>query len=36
VWCSWDDDHTYVFDADQADLVLASPADEKAEVLAGG
>ncbi|MEO8328366.1 MAG: ABC transporter ATP-binding protein [Candidatus Nanopelagicales bacterium] len=36
VWCSWDNDHTYVFDADQADLVLASPADEKAEVLAGG
>jgi spermidine/putrescine transport system ATP-binding protein len=36
VWCSWDDNHTYIFDADQADLVLASPADEKAEVLAGG
>jgi spermidine/putrescine transport system ATP-binding protein len=36
VWCSWDNEHTYVFDADQADLVLASPADEKAEVLAGG
>jgi spermidine/putrescine transport system ATP-binding protein len=36
VWCSWDDDHTYVFDADQADLVLANPADEKSDVLAGG
>lgn len=36
VWCSWDDAHTYVFGADQAELVLANPADEKAEVLAGG
>jgi spermidine/putrescine transport system ATP-binding protein len=35
VWCSWDPDHTYLFTADQADLVLADPASDKAEVLAG-
>jgi spermidine/putrescine transport system ATP-binding protein len=35
VWCTWDDDHTYLFTAEQADLVLADPASEKAEVLAG-
>ena len=26
VWCAWDDEHTYVFGADQADIVLADPA----------
>jgi spermidine/putrescine transport system ATP-binding protein len=26
VWCSWEDEHTYVFSADQADIVLADPA----------
>jgi spermidine/putrescine ABC transporter ATP-binding subunit len=36
VWCTWDGDHTYIFGAEQADLVMADPADEKAEVLAGG
>jgi spermidine/putrescine transport system ATP-binding protein len=35
VWCSWNPDHTYLFTADQADLVLADPASDKAEVLAG-
>ena len=35
VWCSWDSDHTYLFPADQAELVLADPASDKAEVLAG-
>jgi spermidine/putrescine transport system ATP-binding protein len=35
VWCSWDADHTYLFPADQADLVLADPASDKGEVLAG-
>jgi spermidine/putrescine transport system ATP-binding protein len=35
VWCTWDADHTYLFTAEQADLVLADPASDKAEVLAG-
>jgi spermidine/putrescine transport system ATP-binding protein len=35
VWCSWNPDHTYLFTAEQADLVLADPASDKAEVLAG-
>ena len=35
VWCSWDTDHTYLFTAEQADLVMADPASDKAEVLAG-
>jgi spermidine/putrescine transport system ATP-binding protein len=35
VWCTWDTDHTYLFPADQAELVLADPASDKAEVLAG-
>jgi spermidine/putrescine transport system ATP-binding protein len=35
VWCSWDPNHTYLFTGDQADLVLADPASDKAEVLAG-
>jgi spermidine/putrescine transport system ATP-binding protein len=35
VWCSWDGAHTYVFGAEQADLVMADPADETTEVLAG-
>jgi spermidine/putrescine transport system ATP-binding protein len=35
VWCSWDADHTYLFNADQADLVMADPASDNAEVLAG-
>ena len=28
VWCSWDAEHTNVFSADQADIVLANPAEE--------
>ena len=35
VWCSWDADHTYIFGAEQADLVMADPASDKGEVLAG-
>jgi spermidine/putrescine transport system ATP-binding protein len=35
VWCTWEADHTYLFNADQADLVMADPASDKAEVLAG-
>ena len=31
VWCTWDTEHTYLFASDQADLVLADPASEKAE-----
>ena len=27
VWCSWPQDHTYVFGADQASIVLADPAE---------
>jgi spermidine/putrescine transport system ATP-binding protein len=35
VWCTWGADHTYLFTAEQADLVMADPASDKAEVLAG-
>jgi len=35
VWCSWEADHTYLFTAEQAELVMADPASDKAEVLAG-
>lgn len=35
VWCSWEAEHTYLFTAEQADLVMADPASDKAEVLAG-
>jgi spermidine/putrescine transport system ATP-binding protein len=35
VWCSWDAAHTYLFTAEQAELVMADPASDKAEVLAG-
>jgi spermidine/putrescine transport system ATP-binding protein len=34
VWCSWDPAHTHVFSADQADIVLADPAEEAAPVQA--
>jgi spermidine/putrescine transport system ATP-binding protein len=30
VWCSWDAEHTHVFSAEQADIVLADPAEEAA------
>ena len=30
VWCSWDEEHTHVFSAEQADIVLANPAEEAA------
>ncbi|MFL6071549.1 MAG: ABC transporter ATP-binding protein [Actinomycetes bacterium] len=35
VWCTWDAEHTYLFASDQADLVLADPASEQADALAG-
>jgi spermidine/putrescine transport system ATP-binding protein len=28
VWCTWDAEHVHVFDAEQADVVLADPAAE--------
>ena len=33
VWCTWHADHTYVFGADQADIVLADPAAEEAAAV---
>ena len=30
VWCSWEQDQTYVFGSEQADIVLADPAIEAA------
>ena len=27
VWCTWDDEHTYVFTSEQADIVLADPSE---------
>ncbi len=30
VWCSWDADHTHMFGADQAEIVLVDPASEAA------
>jgi spermidine/putrescine transport system ATP-binding protein len=35
VWCAWDAEHTYLFASDQADLVLADPASDEAEAVAG-
>jgi spermidine/putrescine transport system ATP-binding protein len=35
VWCSWDADHTHVFGAEQADIVLADPASDQAAAIAG-
>jgi spermidine/putrescine transport system ATP-binding protein len=35
VWCTWEPNHTYLYPADQASLVLADPASEQAEALAG-
>ena len=34
VWCAWDAEHTHVFSADQADIVLADPAEEAAPASA--
>ena len=28
MWCTWDADDAHMFAADQADIVLADPADE--------
>jgi spermidine/putrescine transport system ATP-binding protein len=36
VWCHWDASHLHVFSDDQADLVLADPASDLSEVIAGG
>ena len=36
VWCHWTPHHAHVFDASQIDLVLADPASDKADVIAGG
>ena len=30
VWCSWDADHTHMFGAEQAEIVLVDPAGEAA------
>jgi spermidine/putrescine transport system ATP-binding protein len=35
VWCSWDADHTHVFGAEQAEIVLADPASDEAASVAG-
>jgi spermidine/putrescine transport system ATP-binding protein len=32
VWCSWDPDHTHMFGADQAEIVLVDPAAETAAI----
>ena len=34
VWCAWNAEHTHVFSADQADIVLADPAEEAAPASA--
>ena len=34
VWCAWAAEHTHVFSADQADIVLADPAEEAAPASA--
>jgi len=36
VWCQWSPDHCHVFTDDQADFVLADPASDLSEVIAGG
>jgi spermidine/putrescine transport system ATP-binding protein len=35
VWCSWGTDHTQVFGAEQAEIVLADPASDEAAAVAG-
>jgi len=35
VWCSWASDHTQVFGAEQAEIVLADPASDEAAAIAG-
>ena len=35
VWCSWGADHTHVFGAEQAEIVLADPASDQPVSLAG-
>ena len=35
VWCSWGPDHTQVFGAEQAEIVLADPASDEAAAVAG-
>jgi spermidine/putrescine transport system ATP-binding protein len=35
VWCSWEPDHTHMFGADQAEIVLADPASDEAAAVAG-
>ena len=35
VWCSWDEGHTHVFGAEQAEIVLADPASDEAAAVAG-
>ena len=36
VWCAWDAEHTHVFAADQADIVLADPAGEVPAAVGDG
>ena len=36
VWCQWSPDHCQVFSDDQAEFVLADPASDLSEVIAGG
>jgi spermidine/putrescine transport system ATP-binding protein len=36
VWCRWSPDHCHVFNDDQAEFVLADPASDLSEVIAGG
>jgi len=35
VWCSWEADHTHVFGAEQAEIVLADPASDEAGAIVG-
>ena len=35
VWCVWDREHTHVFGAEQAEIVLADPASGQAAAMAG-
>ena len=35
VWCSWSADHTHVFGAEQAEIVLADPATDETAAVAG-
>ena len=36
VWCQWDAAHLHVFSDEQAEFVLADPASDLSEVIAGG